>query len=151
MSRIFLQPQGPSPDELAFAAPLFTPVLALIGIGISSSGPLNGFDLLLMFPILAVIAVAFGYIGLFSICIPVMAVVLLAKRLNAVRLCFFTSLLGMGLWAAWSVRHAVRPPRLEDLLSDLFVGGLCSFGVTAVFCALGGIPLYGSNAEQPGM
>ncbi|GEM_PF-1284479 len=146
MSRRFPQSEGPAPDELAFAAPLFTPVFALISIGVSPSGPLNAFDLLLAFPLLAVVSVAFGYIGLLLIGIPVMALLIWAQRLDALRLCGYTTLLGMGLlgmglWAAWAVHTALWPPALEDLLADLFVGGLCSFGVMAVFCALGKIPL----------
>ncbi len=141
MSRRFPQSEGPAPDELAFAAPLFTPVFALISIGVSPSGPLNAFDLLLAFPLLAVVSVAFGYIGLLLIGIPVMALLIWAQRLDALRLCGYTTLLGMGLWAAWAVHTALWPPALQDLLSYLFVGGLCSFGVMAVFCALGKIPL----------
>lgn len=141
MSRRFPQLEGPSPDELAFAAPLFTPLFALTGLGISSPGPFTSFDLALLSPLVAIVSVAFGYIGLLFICIPVMALLYWARRLDAVRLCLFTTLLGGGLWAAWSASASAQSSEAHDLYSQLFVGGWCSFGVTAVFCALGKIPL----------
>ncbi len=141
MSRRFSQLEGPSPDELAFAAPLFTPLFALTGLPFSLTAPFTWFEFALMSPLVAIVSVAFGYIGLLFICIPVMALLYWARRLDAVRLCFFTTLLGGGLWTAWSVFGTPQQPELPDVFSQLFVGSWCSLGVTAVFCALGKIPL----------
>lgn len=146
MSRVFPQLEDPSPDELAFAAPLFTPLFALTGLGVSLPGPFTSFDLALLSPLVAIVSVAFGYVGLLFICIPVMALLYWARRLDAVRLCFFTTLLGGGLWTAWSASVSAQSSAAQDLFSTLFVGSWCSFGVTAVFCALGKIPL---RAQKP--
>lgn len=147
MARRFLQSEGPSPDELAFAAPLFTPLFALLGLGVTLPEPLTLFDLALLLPVMAIVSVFIGYIGLLFICIPVMALLFWARRLDAVRLCFFTTVIGAGLWTATSMFGGGRPPESQDLFSPLLMGGLCSLGVTAVFCVLGRIPLQARDSQ----
>ena len=140
MSRRFSQLEGPSPDELAFSAPLFTPLFTLTGLPLSLSAPFTWLDYALVSPLVAIVSVALGYIGLLFVCIPVMVLLYWTRRLDAIRLCFFTTLLGGGLWTAWSVLGGAQQPESADVFSQLFVGSWCSFGVTAVFCALGNIP-----------
>jgi hypothetical protein len=142
----FPQSEELSPDELAFAAPLFTPLFSLLGFGITLPGSLTPFDLALVLPAIAIVSVVVGYVGLFFVCIPVMALLLWARRLDAVRLCLYTTMLGAELWAACSVYGRSSLVEWPELLSALSVGAFCSFGVTAAFCLLGKIPMRTSNA-----
>lgn len=124
MSRRFSQLEGPSPDELAFAAPLFTPLFALTGLPFNLSAPFTWFDFALVSPLVAIVSVAFGYIGLLFICIPVMALLYWTHTLDAVRLCFSPHcwVAGYGLPGSFLEVHS-RPSRRMCCRSCSLVAG----------------------------
>lgn len=128
----------PSIVQSFFCAPLITPFLAL-----PLAALLPGFDvfsLLLALPLVIVISLVFGYLGLALICLPTFLVLRYFNKLNAVRLCFYTTVFGAGAFS-YLFGHGPEFSDYQNLVVNFTVGAGCSFGVCAFFCVLAGITL----------
>ena len=117
----------------ALVAPLVTPIIALPALAwFSNLGTAGGYFYIAI-PVVLAFSVAFGYVGMLFVCLPLVAVLTLLKRLSAPILCGLTSVVGACLWA-WFELNPMQP-----VGNSLVVGFLCSLGVAMVFCYLAGI------------
>jgi hypothetical protein len=134
-----MAPPEPSIVQSAFAAPLIAPILAipLVLVSFSSSGSADAFNIVLALPFIVVLSLFFGYLGMLTICLPILALLNYFKKLNAVRLCFYTTAVGASAWA-W-LFHFGQLSDFPAMAQSFFVGAGCSLGVSAFFCVLAGI------------
>ena len=84
----------------------------------------------------------FGYLGMFLICVPIAAALTYLEKLNAVRVCVYTTMAGGAAWTAlyWDAAEPLR-----SLFPTIAVGAGCSLGVSMVFCIVGGITIRSSR------
>jgi len=128
-------PPEPSPLIAFFSAPLITPVLAIPLAAFLPGMYASGIDILIALPLVVVASLIYGYIGMLAVCLPVMLILRALKRLNALTLCLVTTLVGGALWTV-----LMRGASESISVSLLFlIGAACSLGVSAFFCALGGL------------
>ena len=89
-------------------------------------------------------ALVYAYAGMLVVCLPIIAILKLTKRLDALRLCFYTTLTGSAVWT-----YLFTPDQNFAIawspLSILVIGAACSLGVSAFFCMLGGITIRSSR------
>lgn len=128
-------PPEPSPLLAFFAAPLICPVLAIPLAAFLPGMYANEIDLLIALPLVVIASLVYGYLGMLVVCLPVMLILRALKRLNTLTLCSVTTLIGAVLWTG--LMHGA--PKPISLPLALLIGGACSLGVTAFFCALGGL------------
>ena len=90
------------------------------------------------------VSFVFGYVGMLLICAPITAALIHFDKLNAIRVCVYTTIAGSAAWTAlfWDTSRPVR-----SLLPHIAVGVGCSFGVALVFCVVGGITIRSSRAR----
>lgn len=128
-------PPEPSPLVAFFAAPLISPVLAIPLAAFLPGMYANEIDILIALPFVVVLSLVYGYLGMLAVCLPVMLILRALKWLNALSLCSVTTLIGAILWTA--LMHGGPKPIPVSLA--FLIGAACSLGVTAFFCALGGL------------
>jgi hypothetical protein len=131
-----IPPSKPSMIEALLAAPAITPILAVPLVGILPDVYTAWWDLIIFLPFVAIISLVWGYLGMIFVCAPILALLRRAKKLDAIRLCFYTTLLGGTVWT-----YLGAYSELPDLARAFTVGAGCSFGVCAFFCLLSGISI----------
>jgi len=132
-----LPPPEPSLASAFFCAPLVAPVLAIPAVSLLPGVYTNVGDLLLVVPFVIVLSLLHAYAGMLLVCLPVMGVLKLTGRFDALRLCFYTTLIGASAWTCLFT----EPSSASESTAFFVVATLCSFGVSAFFCALGGVKL----------
>ncbi len=132
-----IPPQSePTLLSAALVAPIVTPIVALVSLAwFPNMGTSAGYYLIAM-PVVIVLALVFGYLGMFLVCLPFFAILSKAKLLSAPTLCLLTSVTGAALWT-WLESNPEQP-----ILNSLVVGFLCSFSVSVSFCFLAGGNLH---------
>lgn len=116
----------------ALAAPLVTPVVALPLMWLLPAR-LDEVDLLMATFFGFVFSLAYGYVGMLLICLPLFALLGKLRRLDAIRLCLGTTLLGA---VAFTWVLSPEPPTVPALLRIFFFNAACSLAVCAFFCVL---------------
>lgn len=135
-------PPPPEPSLLTafFCAPLITPIVAIPLVALLPGVYTSEFDMVIALPFVLVLSLIYGYLGMVLVCLPVFLLLLLLKRLNSVRLCLFTTAIGAGVWTCL-FGDLSGPAHNDAYLASFVVGAGCSLGVSAFFCALGGITI----------
>ena len=137
-------PPEPSPLVAFFCAPLITPVLAIPLVGLLPGVYTDAGYLLLSLPFVIILSLIFGYIGMATVCLPILLSLHFMKRLNALTLCTLTALIGGTLWA-FLFHDMPGPEQKTAYVASFIVGAGCSLGVSAFFCALSGITIRSSR------
>ena len=122
--------------QSAAIAPIATPVFAIPLISLLPGLYTSADDFFLVVPIAFFVSFLFGYLGMFLICVPIAATLTHFGKLNAIRVCMYTTIAGA---AAWTTIFWDRGERLDSLIPHIAVGGGCSLGVSLVFCIVGGV------------
>lgn len=143
-----IPPPEPSIFLAFFAAPLITPILAIPLVGIIPGVYTSQWDPIILLPFVAVISLVWGYLGMIFVCLPILALLKWAKKLDGIRLCFYTTTLGAIVWTYLAGHEG--DSGFSDLVRAFAVGSGCSFGVCAFFCSLGGISFRPGRARLLG-
>ena len=130
----------PSIVQAFFCAPLITPFLAFPLAALHPAIYGNVFSLLLALPFVVVISLILGYLGQALICFPIFLLLKRINKLNAVRLCSYTTAFGAGLFTCL-FGHEREFSNFANLVGHFTIGAGCSFGVCAFFCLLADITL----------
>ncbi len=142
-----LPPPEPSILTAFFCAPLITPILAIPLVALLPGIYNNELEFLILIPFVAFFSLLYGYLGMLLVCLPIILLLRFLERLDATRLCFFTTVVGGGVWA-WLFQDSPGPEP-ATYLAKFIVGAGCSLGVSAFFCLLAGISIHASRA-RPG-
>lgn len=102
---------------------------------------------LIMFPIVAIVAVIYGYMGVAIVGLPVALLLRKFGRLSATMLCAVSVPLGAGLWLL-SRLAATSPLQLRHVPVEAFVSGIVTLAVAALFCIVSGITIRSSRTPQ---
>ena len=135
------QPEEPSIPRAFFCAPLVTPILAIVSTALLPGVYSTELDILIALPIIVVLSLIYGYLGMLLVCLPIMMLLRRIGRLNLILLCFLTAIGGATIWAIWCAYGwgpAFSPAR------QFVLGFICSLGTSALFCFLGGITVRSS-------
>lgn len=140
-----MPPPGPSILQAIFGAPLVTPIAAIPLVALLPGIYVTELDMVMTVPFVFFFSLICGYLGMFVVCLPIMALLGYTKRLDAIRLCFYTTIVGAIAWTSIvGSGHSDFP-----LLARNFIAGAgCSFAVSAFFCVLGGIPIRQNRARD---
>jgi hypothetical protein len=128
-----IPPPEPSVVEAAYVAPLVTPIVAIPATAIFLTSAVDGGYLSIAIPFIIVFSLIFGYLGMFLVCLPIAALLDHFKKLDAIRLCFYTCAVGTAAWAYMTNDHH------QPVINSAAAGFVCSLAVTALFCYLYGI------------
>ena len=104
-------------------------------------------DALIMFPIVAIVAVIYGYIGVAIAGLPVALLLRRFGRLSVATLCAISVPLGASLWLL-SRLAATSPLQLRHAPMEAVVGGGVALAVAALFCIVCGITIRSSRTPQ---
>ena len=128
--------------QAAAIAPISTPIFAIPLISLLPGLYSSGGDFTLVATVAFFVSFVFGYLGMFLICVPIAAALTFLKKLNAVRVCVYTTMAGGAAWTAlyWDAAEPFR-----SLFLTIAVGAGCSLGVSMVFCIVGGITIRSSR------
>lgn len=143
-----LPPPEPSLAVAFFCAPLVAPVLAIPASVLLPGMYASIFDVLVALPFVVVAALFHAYAGMLLVCLPIIGALKLMRRLDAVRLCSYTTLVGTIAWTCVIAFDASASLSMPDIGRYVLVNAICSFGVSAFFCVLGGVRLW-SQARPP--
>lgn len=134
--------------QAAFAAPAVAPVIAIPLVSLLPGAYASPVLTLVAIPFTIVLAILFGYLGMFLVCLPLYALLQLANRLRAIRLCSYTTLLGTGLWVLfWQWGGSLNN---DSLATYAIIGAASSLAVVASFCWLAGITFRSSGHRGRG-
>ena len=128
--------------QAAGIAPISTPIFAVPLSALLPDLYTSADDFFLIAPITLFVSFVFGYAGMFLICAPITAALTFFGKLNAIRVCMYTTLAGSAAWTSlfWRAEEPFRA-----LLPNIAVGGGCSLGVSIIFCIVGGITIRSSR------
>ena len=127
--------EKPSIAKAALAAPPVTPLAAfLLTASVPGVPEVDPLDLVVFFPILCVVSLICGYLGMLLICLPALALLRHFGRLNALSLCLTTTVVGGCLWALQAAVDA--DAESSRILGSFVIGSGCSLAVVLLFCIM---------------
>jgi hypothetical protein len=127
----------------AFVAPAVTPVAAIPLVALLPGAYGSPVLMFVAVPVTIVLAILFGYLGMFLVCLPLYTLLRLANRLQAIQLCAYTTIAGTALWILfWQWGNVVTN---DNLATYAIIGAASSLAVVATFCWLAGITIRPSG------
>ena len=123
----------------ALVAPIFTPIFAAFSLAAFPSFLTSDGYYWPAFPVVIVVSLLFGYIGMLLVCLPITGILHLLGRSGFWSVCCATGLIGAVAYS-WALPE---PEGYE--LNSFLVGLTCSFGVAALFCWIGGLTTLSSR------